>query len=88
MTVATYQIPKRYEAPLQAYVTSHAPTCHFLAAVLTNDLARACREGQHDAIANLPAIIAWLHENAPEKAWGNADRVAAWIASYDDGLPF
>ncbi len=86
--MATYQIPKRYEAPLLMYVEHHAPPCSFLAAVLTNDLARACREGEHDAIANLPAIIDWLHKHAPEKAWGNAARVAAWIASYDDGIPF
>ncbi len=85
---SAYEVPQRYKAELLAYVERSQPPGHFIMAVLTNDLKRACREGDPGAIANMPAFIAWLNKHAPARAWGSPDVVAAWIASYDDGIPF
>lgn len=78
----------RHQAQLLAYVEHYAPPGHFLGAVLRNDLAAAFLHAQPGDVAEVPLILAWLHAHGPLKCWGSADAVAAWVANYDDGVPF
>ena len=78
----------RFKAELLAYVERYQPPGHFLGAVLRNDLGAAFLHGQPEDLAAIPEILAWLHAHGPLKCWGSTHSVAAWVANYDDGIPF
>ncbi len=51
----------------------------FVESVLKNDLMTAVGHGRADVIANLKMIIGFLYAEAPAEAYGNSEKVEAWI---------
>jgi len=51
----------------------------FLTAVLKNDLTEAVGAADDENAERLQAIVSYAYNCLPALAWGNADRVVAWI---------
>ena len=74
-----WTIPARMMQALTRYVDDHCPVGDFLTAVLRNDLREACGRADEENLANLPAFVAYLYNEAPAACWGSAEKVAAWL---------
>jgi hypothetical protein len=51
----------------------------FLTAVICNDLREAIARADDHNQVNLPAYIAYLHNEAPGQCWGSREKMNAWI---------
>lgn len=67
---------------LKRYVEHGIPPGGFLIAVLSNDLKRAFSRADDINIANMYAIVKYIYNNIPSKAWGSPERVSEWINSF------
>ena len=67
---------------LRAYAEHGAPLGDFLGAVVDNDLSKACSRADEENAANLPALVAWLYNEAPHGCWGYAGAYGQWIESH------
>ena len=74
-------IPEATMGALERYVEHGIPTGSFLRAVLKNDLFDAM--GRADIINQhaIHAICMYIYNKIPSTAWGNEERVSAWIES-------
>jgi hypothetical protein len=63
---------------LRAWVDHAEPIGGFLRAVLENNLKEACGRADSSNLANLPAFVSWLYNEAPSDCWGSPAKVAAW----------
>lgn len=77
-----FYIPDRMAEGLKAYIEIGRPTGGFLRAVLTNDLAEACVRADDENLANIPAYIAYLWNEAPAVCWGSKEKVDAWLKKF------
>lgn len=68
-------------AGLERYVNDGVPTGDFLRAVITNNLRKAVEHADHQNMANLPAFVGYLYNEAPATCWGSEAIYDAWIAS-------
>lgn len=71
-------VPEHLIEGIDAHVREGRETGSFLFAVLTNNLRDAVLQADRHSLAGLPAIMGWLHNEAPHKCWGSPERVAAW----------
>lgn len=76
-----WYIPARMMTSLRRYIDMGVPPADFLHAVLCNDLKEAVGRGDDENLANLPAFVVFLYNEAPGSCWGSAENVAAWIES-------
>ena len=51
----------------------------FLTAVICNDLREAIGRADDHNQVNLPAYVAFLHNEAPGQCWGSREKMHAWI---------
>jgi hypothetical protein len=79
-----FQIPERMEESLRAYLEDHRSVGGFLRAVIENDLLRAVTQADNENIANLPAFVGYLWDNAPLECWGTPEKYKTWIKKEDE----
>ena len=72
-------VPEGLMEGLHNYATFGLPPGSFLSAVICNDLVEACGRGDPESLRNLPAIVAWLYNEAPAECWGSREKMDAWI---------
>lgn len=74
-----WYIPDRMMGGLKRYVEDHIAPGDFLMAVLTNNLSEAVGRADEENMANLPAYVAFLHNQVPANCWGNPLTVHDWL---------
>lgn len=72
-------LPEYCREGLIDYLRYGLPPGSFLQAVLSNDLAEACKRSDDYTRGALYDFVFVLYNYAPFDSWGNADRVKAWI---------
>lgn len=70
--------PKRVRA-LQRYVQQGIHPGAFLRAILENDLREAVASAGEHRLRNIPAFVAYCHNEIPHACWGSRAKVAAWL---------
>ncbi len=74
-----FTIPARMLDAVNRYIQDGDPPGDFLTAVITNDLREAiARADDHNQI-NLPAYVAFLHNEAPSQCWGSPEKMKTWM---------
>ena len=76
-TFRNFYIPDRMMGGLKRYIEDGTEPGGFLTAVLENDLERAVSNADEENMANLPAYVAYLYNEAPMGCWGSRKRVIA-----------
>ena len=74
------RIPESTLETLTAWINSGRPMGQFCTAVVSNDLAEACRRADERNAAALFDIVAWLHNHAPIGSWGSPNVLKTWPA--------
>lgn len=72
-------IPAHCRESLEMYILYGVPVGHFLAAVLSNDLRRACERADDTNIKALPQYMRFLYSYAPVACWGSPAKYRAWL---------
>jgi hypothetical protein len=75
-----FSIPDHMADAIERYVELHEPVGDFLTAVICNDLREAVGRADDFNMANLPAYVAFFHNEAPAQCWGSKERMEGWIA--------
>ena len=78
-----FTIPEHVMLSLRRYIEDHQSVGHFLTAVLENDLQEAVGRADDHNLANLPAYIGYLYNEAPSNCWGSPQKVEKWLARED-----
>ncbi len=74
-------IPEITLGALTRYVEQGIPPGSFLTAVLKNDLFDAMSRADMNNRYALHTICMYIYNKIPSTAWGNEERVSAWIES-------
>jgi hypothetical protein len=74
-------IPERMAGGLQRWIERGIPPGSFLTAVLENNLSEAVGRADAENLANLPAYVGYLYNEAPGACWGSPQKVRAWAES-------
>ncbi len=72
-------LPVTLHAGLREYIAARRPVGGFLTAVLSNDLAEACKRADEDNRTRICDVLVFLHAYAPAPCWGSPDKVHAWL---------
>lgn len=85
LSCAGYQVrgvlvPEHLIDGLDAHVQNGRKTGSFLFAVLANNLRDAVLQADAKSLEGLPAIMGWLHNEAPSQCWGSPEKVNGWRA--------
>lgn len=73
------QVPAHTMKALHKYINDQTPTGGFLKAVLSNDLKESVGRADDENLHNLPAIVAFLYNEAPSSCWGDKEKITAWL---------
>lgn len=73
------KLPEYLVDELNAYAQSGHVTSGFLAAVLANDLMRACQRADLTNLPLLPLIARYVYNRMPSTCHGSYAAVDAWI---------
>ena len=73
-----YHIPDRMMEGLKRWIDHGIKPGSFMLAVLTNDLRGAIERADDENLANLPAYLGYLYNEAPGGCWGSVEKVADW----------
>lgn len=73
-----FRIPERMGDSLQRWIDHGIEPGSFLMAVLENNLRDAVGRADPENLANLPAYIGYLYNEAPSRCWGSPANVKAW----------
>lgn len=73
-------VPEHLRPGLARYIAGGCPVGDFLRAALSNDLAGAIRKADDVSLAALPALIRFLHWNAPGGCWASPEAYQYWVA--------
>ena len=79
-----FYIPAYMGEGLMRYIEHGIEPGSFLMAVLNNDLAEAIGRADERNMANLPAYVSYLWNEAPSTCWGSSEKVTAWIKQHAD----
>jgi len=77
-----WYIPQRMMGAIDRYINQGLPPAHFLTAVISNDLKEAVGRADDENLANLPAYVAYLYNEAPSPCWGSEKKMKAWVESF------
>ena len=72
-------IPEHTKQALDRYVNQGIPPGSFLIEVLCNNLSGAFGRADDKNIANMFAIVKYVHNDVPAIAWGSPERIESWI---------
>lgn len=61
------------------YRDNGIPPSDFIYAVLTNNLKEAFARADADNERDMREIVCYVYNNMPSAAWGDPDKVAAWL---------
>ena len=75
-----FHIPDYMMGGLERWIEHGIEPGHFLIAVLSNDLKEAVGRADDENIANLPAYMGYLYNEAPIGSWGNPSVMRTWPA--------
>ncbi len=78
-TYRGYYIRPQMLAALLRYTEEHCKVGDFLTAVLENNLSEAVGRADDENLANLPAFVSYLYNEAPAPCWGSKEKVKAWL---------
>lgn len=70
--------PPAIQHDIVAWVSCAAPQGSFLTAVLANNLKEAFARADHNNIAAMGHIVAYLYNEVPSQYWGSAEAVKDW----------
>jgi hypothetical protein len=73
-----FYIPDRMMLGLTRYVEHGTLPGDFLRAVICNNLQLAVGHADDENMANLPAFVGWLYNEAPGGCWGSREKMIAW----------
>jgi hypothetical protein len=79
-----WHIPGYMMPAVERYVKQGQPVGDFLQAVISNDLSRAVGFADDANVENLPAFLAYLHNEAPSECFGSPEKYKAWIAKHKE----
>jgi hypothetical protein len=77
-----YYIRENMMESLTRYIAQGCPVGDFLSAVLANDLSDAVGRADDENMANLPAYVAYLYNEAPPACRGSREAVRSWITKF------
>lgn len=77
-TFRDWYIPERMMGGITRWIEYGIHPGDFLSAVLANDLSEACGRADDENLANLPAYVAYLYNEAPSACHGSPENVRAW----------
>lgn len=73
------RIPVTTQAELNRYVTQGLIPGAFVKAVLCNDLVNAVQYASDANLKALPSIVEFMFNRMPAVAWGNEDKIWAFV---------
>lgn len=82
-TFRHFYIPGHMMESLRRYIDKGIAPGHFLTAVLEHDLFEAVGRADDENLANLPAYVAYLYNEAPGPCHGSPEKVAEWLAQFE-----
>ncbi len=85
-TFRGFFIPEYMMGPLQRYIKERSPVGDFLTAVICNDLKGAVDRADDTNLANIPAYVGYLYNEAPSGCWGSQEAMARWLEG-EQALP-
>jgi hypothetical protein len=71
-------IPERMAGSLRLWIERGIAPGSFLMAVLENNLSEAVGRADDENLANLPAYVGYLYNEAPAPCWGSPAKCEAW----------
>lgn len=80
-TFREFYIPNYMWGAIERYVQAGIPPGDFLTAVICNDLREAVGRADDINLKNLPAYVAYFHNEVPGLAWGSKEKMQAWMAA-------
>lgn len=78
-TFGEFYIPNYMMGAIQRYLERGTPPGHFLTAIITNNLFEAVARADDINQKNIPAYVAYFHNEVPSLAWGSPERMRAWV---------
>jgi hypothetical protein len=79
-----YYIPDRMARALDGYINHGWPLGSFLTAVISNNLSEAVGRADYENLANLPAYVAYLYNEAPSPCWGSPEKMDEWLKCFGE----
>ena len=80
MSTQYERLPEHMQEAARLYIEEGEMPGSFLVAVLTNNLVEAFGKADEVNRSCLWDWCLWLYNEAPEHAWGSAEKVLAWCA--------
>lgn len=77
-TFREFYIPDYMMESLDRYLNHGILPGGFLQAVLSNDLAGACERADSINLANIPAYVGYLYNEAPRNSYGSYEQMIAY----------
>jgi len=77
-----YYIPDRMMDGITRYIERGVIPGSFLQAVITNNLAEAVGQADHENINNLPAFVNYFYQHAPSACWGSQEKMQSWANNH------
>lgn len=72
-------VPSHTMEDLHAYIEQRCPVGEFLYAVLSNNLKESIARADPKNMQNIPAIVGFIYNYAPEQCWGSEEKVKEWL---------
>ena len=72
-------IPYSTRDTIVRYIDAGLPPGSFVTAVLSNDLVKSVGAADEDNLLALTDIAKFVYNELPVEAWGNQNKVNAWI---------
>lgn len=81
-----YNIPKKAQTQLTAFIENGVPVDDFMYAVLSNNLYSVLFCGSAEEQKSLKDIVSWLNDYAPSPCWGTEAKVLRWVEIHSKEL--
>ncbi len=74
-----FHIPLRMMGGLERYIKDRIQPGDFLTAVICNDLSQAVGRADNENLHNIPAYLAFFHNEVPLACWGSHQKMVDWL---------
>lgn len=74
-----WHIPDRMMGGIRRYIDDRIKPGQFLIAVICNDLSDAVGQADDENMDNLPAYVAYFHNESPSTCWGSKKKMEEWL---------
>ena len=64
---------------IRRYIDDRIKPGRFLTAVICNNLSDAVGQADDENMDNLPAYVAYFHNEAPAPCWGSKKKMEEWL---------